>query len=333
MTQSFSPVFADLVRNAASVEGSGPATLGPPAAGCRDLATAVQPGGQFYYCLEGSGASAQREVGRGTLLEGGTVARDPVDGEPVDFDAGPKTISLVAAAEWYSKVEQQVAAPDLAIDGRLDVAGGISVGGQAQFANVVARGLQYSFGAVGGTPGDCEFSFENSNYYNIVDFRSWRDGVPFSSGSLISHHGFGLYLTGNAHIVFRSSGSEVARIGPDGFRATAGALGYGAGTGGAVAQQGGPASPVELDRHCGRISLDASGLAPDGCAFFHFGNSRIAASDLILLNLASGAADEVSIDVVAVEAGSCRLRVRNGGNGPLAGPLGLNFALLKAEHV
>jgi hypothetical protein len=44
-------------------------------------------------------------VGRGTLLAGGVIARDPVSGTKTNFSAGTKSIALVAAAEWLANLE------------------------------------------------------------------------------------------------------------------------------------------------------------------------------------------------------------------------------------
>ena len=102
---TFIPKFADLVRNAASVEGTGPVTLGEPVPGYLDLAETLSAGDQFYYCLSNVESPNEREVGRGAMLAGGQVERLAIDGSLTDFGPGTKTIALVTAAEWFQRVE------------------------------------------------------------------------------------------------------------------------------------------------------------------------------------------------------------------------------------
>ena len=101
----FTPKFVDLVRNVTTVQGSGPAALGAAVPGYTGMAEAVLPGEQFYYCIQGIDKPAEREVGRGTMQVGGTIVREPIGGTPTSFTGGTKTIALVAAAEWYARIE------------------------------------------------------------------------------------------------------------------------------------------------------------------------------------------------------------------------------------
>jgi hypothetical protein len=101
----FTPKFVDLVRNTTSVTGTGPVTLGQAVNGYTSLAAAVSAGDQFYYCIQGVDKPAEREVGRGTMQSDGKVARQPVLGTPTNFTSGAKTIALVAAAEWFAKLD------------------------------------------------------------------------------------------------------------------------------------------------------------------------------------------------------------------------------------
>lgn len=101
----FTPKFVDLVRNITSVTGTGPVTLGQAVNGFTSLAAAVSAGDQFYYCIQGVDKPQEREIGRGTMQSDGKVARQPVNGSPTSFSTGTKTIALVAAAEWFGKLD------------------------------------------------------------------------------------------------------------------------------------------------------------------------------------------------------------------------------------
>ncbi len=102
----FTPKFADLVRNAATVSGTGPVTLGAAVSGFASLSGAVSSGEQFYYCIQGLDKPQEREVGRGTLQADGRVVRQAIAGELTNFTSGAKTIALVAPAEWFARIEQ-----------------------------------------------------------------------------------------------------------------------------------------------------------------------------------------------------------------------------------
>jgi hypothetical protein len=102
----FTPKFVDLVRNYTTVEGSGPVVPGAAVSGFAGFGEAVLPGERFYYCVQGVDRPAEREVGRGTMQADGSIAREPISGALVEFTKGTKTVALVAAAEWFSKVEQ-----------------------------------------------------------------------------------------------------------------------------------------------------------------------------------------------------------------------------------
>jgi hypothetical protein len=102
---TFTPKFVDLVRNLTSVQGTGPVVLGSAVSGYSGLAQSLQAGDQFYYCIQGVDKPQEREVGRGTLQSDGRITRESVSGGLTNFSSGTKTIALVAAAEWFSKLE------------------------------------------------------------------------------------------------------------------------------------------------------------------------------------------------------------------------------------
>lgn len=110
MPEPFQPKFVDLVRNFTTTQGTGNFVLGAAVAGHSSLAGAVATGEQFYYCAMGIDKPAEREVGRGTMLANGQIAREPISGPPTNFSSGTKTISLVVAADWFAAVGEAVGA-------------------------------------------------------------------------------------------------------------------------------------------------------------------------------------------------------------------------------
>jgi hypothetical protein len=79
--------------------------FGSAVSGYTSIAQALQAGDQFYYCIQGVDKPQEREVGRGTLQSDGRISRESVSGELTNFSSGTKTIALVAAAEWFAKLE------------------------------------------------------------------------------------------------------------------------------------------------------------------------------------------------------------------------------------
>lgn len=119
---AFTPKFVDLVRNIATVTGTGPVTLGTAVNGYSSLAAAVAAGEQFYYCLQGIDKPAEREIGRGTMQADGRVARQAIAGALTNFTGGTKTIALVAAAEWFATLDQLATGAAAGVASRTELA-------------------------------------------------------------------------------------------------------------------------------------------------------------------------------------------------------------------
>jgi hypothetical protein len=105
MADAFQPKFVDLVRNISTTTGTGNFILGPAVAGYNSFTSACAIGDGFYYSAIGLDRPSEREVGRGTLLAGGAISRDPIGGVRTNFSNGTKSIALIAAAEWFTQVQ------------------------------------------------------------------------------------------------------------------------------------------------------------------------------------------------------------------------------------
>ena len=115
------------------------------------------------------------------------------------------------------------------------------------------------------------------------------------------------------------------------------ASGYAAGAGGTVTQLTSRATGVTLNQACGEITLFAGSLAGHEADEFALTNSEIAASDVVIVNIKSGAAAGTrkyyTLAVTSVSAGSCTISIGNNDNGavPATGTdtLVLSFAVIK----
>jgi hypothetical protein len=112
MANPFTPRFVDLVRNTSTTVGTGDFALGAAVNGYASFAAALSVGDRFYYSAIGVDKPAEREVGRGTLLAGGIIAREPVSGAKTAFTSGTKSIALIAASEWFDQAQALIAGVD-----------------------------------------------------------------------------------------------------------------------------------------------------------------------------------------------------------------------------
>jgi hypothetical protein len=118
--------------------------------------------------------------------------------------------------------------------------------------------------------------------------------------------------------------------------ATQGA-GYATGAGGTVTQLTSRTTGVTLNQACGEITLVAGTLAGHEADEFTLTNSEIAATDVVVVNIKSGAGvaerKYYTVTVTSVSAGSCTISIGNNDNGavPATGTdtLVLSFAVIK----
>lgn len=108
-------------------------------------------------------------------------------------------------------------------------------------------------------------------------------------------------------------------------------IGYKTGAGGAVTQSTNKITGVVLNTVCGQITMNAANLPNGATATFTLTNSTIAATDVVVVSIASGATvGNYVLTLDATAAGSCKITIRNAGAGPLAEAVVLNFAVVRA---
>jgi len=110
-------------------------------------------------------------------------------------------------------------------------------------------------------------------------------------------------------------------------------IGYPTGTGGAVTQLTSKSTAVTLDKICGQITMHNAALAQDTSVTFSMNNSLIAATDVLVLNISSGATNSAyHLIVDSVASTSCRISLYNGSSGALSEAVVINFAIIKAVN-
>ena len=108
-------------------------------------------------------------------------------------------------------------------------------------------------------------------------------------------------------------------------------IGYTTGCGGTVTQGTSKATAVTINKPCGVITMHGAQLNDTVEVAFTVNNSLVAATDVIMVNLVSGATSgKYLICVGAVAAGSFEITLSNDSGGNLTETPVVNFVLIKA---
>lgn len=107
-------------------------------------------------------------------------------------------------------------------------------------------------------------------------------------------------------------------------------VGYSTGAGGTVTQITSRTDPVTINKITGQITLVSATTTAGTLASFTVTNSAVAATDVVIVNFASGAtADKYGLSVTAVGAGSFRIQIHNIAAVAVAEAPVINFAVIK----
>lgn len=176
------------------------------------------------------------------------------------------------------------------------------------------------------------------DYFTIYDFVNFIDAFSITPGATAVGHVNVGYTTpassastgslvnagglGNAGVIF--GGDKIVSN-----NATAG-VGYATGAGGTVTQTTSKSTGVTLNKVSGTITMNNAALAAGTTVGFTLTNSAIAATDVVLVAIKSGAtASSYQAQVAATAAGSCVVELRNASGGPLSEAVALNFVVIK----
>jgi hypothetical protein len=159
---------------------------------------------------------------------------------------------------------------------------------------------------------------------NSQAFRPVTDN-NFDSGQTSTRWKTGYFYTVNAATAVTSAGP---------ITSTGGGVGYATGAGGAVTQATSKSTGVTLNKLCGQILTSNAALAASVSVEFTVNNSQVAATDAILVALASGDAGVSSYTywVSAVTAGLFKITIYNRSAVTKSDKLLFNFAVLKGVN-
>lgn len=156
----------------------------------------------------------------------------------------------------------------------------------------------------------------------------------FNSGG--ARQGYGFFLNGTK-LQFGAEGAAtsfqfLAPLSCTGsITSSGGGVGYSAGAGGTVTQATDKSTGVTLNKLSGQITMAADAIDPGATASFKLTNSQVAAGDVLILNhVSGGTTGAYSLNAHGAAAGSVTIDVTNVSGAPLAEPIVLRFAVIKA---
>jgi hypothetical protein len=174
---------------------------------------------------------------------------------------------------------------------------------------------------------------------NITVGNISASGFYYSNGSPYTPTGTSL-VNGNSNVLVVANGNvSVSAIGTANVVVVAntgtafnGNISYSTATGdaGTVTQLNSKTDAVTANGRTGRIVSNAASLSQNTSVTFTVNNNYVAANDVVILNLKSGAtANSYNYQVAAVNNNSFQIQLRNFTNGALAEALTFNFAVIK----
>lgn len=107
-------------------------------------------------------------------------------------------------------------------------------------------------------------------------------------------------------------------------------IGYGTGLGGTVTQATSRSTAVTINTVCGVINTNTTSIANLAYATFTVNNSLVAATDVVIVNLASTPTNQVPCTVQGVSPGSFGITYQNVTGSAQTTSYAINFAIIKA---
>jgi hypothetical protein len=258
-----------------------------------------------------------------TISDAGTIASQNFNA--VNIDGGAIDGAVIGANSAAAGTFAALTSTSISVsDGNITNVGDINC--DSISADVAATGLNVIFD--GTNTGDNKITLTD-NLANALDItESTNSYLKFTT----TNSGEKVVISKDLDISGTTTAAAVTAAAVTGTDVLASlTLGYKVGSGGTVPQATNKTTAVTLNKINGEIVMNGAALADDATAAFTLTNSTIAATDVVIVNVASvGTAGAYQVTVGAVAAGSCSISVLNVSGGPLSEAIKLNFAVIKA---
>lgn len=130
-----------------------------------------------------------------------------------------------------------------------------------------------------------------------------------------------------------ASGASVTSTGVIASSSASAGVGYATGAGGSTTQATSKTNSVVLNKICGQITTNNAALAAGAKATFVVTNSAMAATDVVVLSVAtSGTSEAYRATVANTSAGNFRITLENITAGSLSESVTISFAIIKAVN-
>jgi hypothetical protein len=247
-------------------------------------------------------------------------------GGDVTKAAGSGTLTIAANAVTFGKVVAASAA---------SIVGATAAGNFAELTPASARTV-LGLAAIATSGSGADLTAATVTYAKIQNVSATAKllGRASAGAGVVEELGLagGLAISGANLTLGALTPTSVAATGAITTSSPTAGNGYATGAGGAVTQATNKSTAVTLNTVCGAITMNGAALAASTNVTFTLTNSAIAATDVVVVAIKSGAATAGTYQawVTATAAGSCTITVRNISAGSLSEALVLNFAINKA---
>lgn len=192
--------------------------------------------------------------------------------------------------------------------------------------NTQFRGVVFGQSADGTEYASVKLHLNSGELRHVAGFTTWGGFQTFwTNGSERAR----IHTSGNVSIGNTTDSEKLLVTGGIKSNHATNGIGYATGAGGTVTQATNKSTGVTLNKACGEITMNGAALAANTNVSFTLTNSAIAATDVLVLNHASGGTGGAYMIDASCNSGNATIRVRNLTAGSLSEAIVIRYAVIK----